>query len=273
MIKLIALDLDGTLLDDQKRLSYKNEMVLKECIRRGIHIVPCTGRIWSGVPDVLKEMEGIRYAITVNGAVILDRQEDKVLDERKLDNTVALDILQMARGFRAMYDAYMDGQGISEARFMDHLEDYGISREIETMIRDTRIVVPDIIEWVKECGHSVEKVNYFFADQEERERARQALLARADVTISSSLSNNLEINALGANKGEGICRLAAKLGLKQEETMGIGDGENDITMMQMAGIGVAMGNAEETVKAAADYVTLTNSEDGVAAAIEKLVFG
>ena len=117
----------------------------------------------------------------------------------------------------------------------------------------------------------VEKINYFFGDQQERARARRALQERGDVIVSSSLDNNLEINAPGATKGEAILRLAGHLGLRQEQTMGFGDGENDMTMIRTAGIGVAMGNAVEALKAESDYVTVTNDEDGVADAIEKLV--
>lgn len=271
MIKLIALDLDGTLLDDQKRLSYQNEAVLKECIRRGIHIVPCTGRIWRGVPDFIKDIEGIRYAITVNGAQIYDRTENQVLHKCYLSNELAMKMLRYAQNFHTMYDAYIEGKGISEPRFIDHMTEYGVAPNVQQMVRDTRITVPNIMEYVAASGSPVEKINFFFADQAVREAVRQELSARHDVVISSSLSNNLEINAVGATKGNGIAILAKHLGLAPEETMGIGDGDNDMTMMKMAGIGVAMGNAEAAVKAAADYITLTNQEDGVADAIRKLV--
>lgn len=272
-IKLIALDLDGTLLDSQKRLSYKNEIVLKECIDRGIWVVPCTGRIWNGIPDFLRNFPGIRYAITTNGALIEDVTEGIILDERKMGCELALDILKMARQFHTMYDAYAGGRAFGEAYFMDHMDEYGIEPLIQKMVRSTREIVPDVWQKIKELGQPVEKVNYFFGDMEERARARAALDARGDVIVTSSISNNLEINAVGATKGEGILRLAAHLGLKPEETMGFGDGGNDVTMMQMAGIGVAMGNAKDSLKEIADYVTLTNDEDGVAAAIERLVWG
>ena len=139
------------------------------------------------------------------------------------------------------------------------------------MVRQTRQEVPDVVEKVRALGLTVEKINYFFGDQQERARARRALQERGDVIVSSSLDNNLEINAPGATKGEAILRLAKHLGLSREQTMGFGDGENDMTMIHMAGIGVAMGNAVEALKAEADYVTVTNDEDGVADAIEKLL--
>lgn len=269
MIKLIALDLDGTLLDSEKRLSKRNEEALKECIRRGIEIVPCTGRIWDGIPESVRAIPGIHYAITINGAVVEDVVNRKVLYERKLSLEQGLEIIELAKQFDTMYDAYIDGKGYGEARFIDHMERYGVQNAIQQMVRNTRKVVPDLIEAMCEFGKPVEKVNYFFSDQEERQRARTALEARNDIIISSSFPNNLEINRLGATKGDGIRCLAEHLGLKPEETMGCGDGENDLTMMQLAGIGVAMANGEETVKAAADYVTDSNDADGVAKAIEK----
>lgn len=270
-IKLIALDLDGTLLDNQKRLSYKNECALRACIQKGIHIVPCTGRIWNGIPEALLNMPGVRYVITVNGAVIFDQVSRQVLDERKLALPLALDIIHMAKQFETMYDVYVDGRGLAEEKFMHQLDRYGIEPPVRQMIRATRDVVPDLMEAVKKLGRPVEKVNCYFGDMEERKRARKALLARKDIVVSSSLSNNLEINAPEATKGAGMLRLAGMLGINPEETMGIGDGENDITMMQKAGIGVAMGNAGERVKQEADYITLTNDEDGVADAIGKLI--
>lgn len=271
MIKLIALDLDGTLLDSQKRLSQRNEEALNECIRRGIEIVPCTGRIWNGIPDFIRNIPGIHYAITINGAVVEDVINHRVLRERKMTVKQGLEILELAKNFETMYDVYVDGQGYGEARFMDHMERYGVNPGIRDMVRRTRMIVPDMIEKVKELGKPVEKINYFFNDLEERARAKAALEARGDVFISSSFRNNLEINLNGATKGDGICCLAEHLGLKPEETMGFGDGENDITMMKMAGIGVAMANGEDSVKEAADYVTDINDADGVALAIEKFV--
>ena len=270
-IRLIALDLDGTLLDSQKRLSARNEAVLRECISRGIYIVPCTGRIWGGVPDFLRSLPGIRYAITTNGAIVEDVKEHRILDERKLGCAQAIDILEMAGRFHTMYDAYVDGRAYGEKRFLEHMDTYAIPDAIQTMILQTRQEVPDVKEQIRKLNLPVEKVNYFFGDQQERSRARRVLQERGDVIVSSSLDNNLEINAPGATKGEAILRLAGHLGLWREQTMGFGDGENDMTMIRTAGIGVAMGNAVEALKAEADYVTVTNDEDGVADAIEKLV--
>lgn len=271
-IRLIALDLDGTLLDSKKCLSSRNEEALMECMRHGIEIVPCTGRLWQGVPEFIRDLPGIHYAITVNGAVVEDVQKRLVLDERKMSWEQAAELLKLGAGFQTMYDVYVEGKGLGESRFMDHMEKYGISPELQTMIRSTRKIVPDVIEEIIRMAMPVEKINYFFGDPQERLRVRKILLERGDVVVSASFANNLEINGPGAAKGEALERLAGYLGIEMSQTMGFGDGENDITLIRKAGIGVAMGNAEECLKAEADYITVTNDEDGVADALEKLLW-
>lgn len=272
-IKLISLDLDGTLLDSQKRLSERTRRALKECIARGIHIVPTTGRTVDGIPPFLKEIPGVRYAITTNGAVIADMKEDQVLDRRMLEYDQAAALLRIIDQYPVMYDPYMNGRGISEPKFFDHMDRYGLPKEIQELVRVTRDVVPSIIRHVEERQCPVEKINLFFGDSELRQTVRKRLMEVPGILITSSMPFNLEINHPEATKGKGILRLAARLGLTREQTMACGDGENDMSMIREAGLGVAMGNGMESLKAAADYVTETNDNDGVAAAIEYFVLG
>lgn len=179
-IRLIALDLDGTLLDTEKRLSQRNYETLQACMRRGIEIVPCTGRIWQGVPDFIRQMPGIHYAITINGAVVEDIRTGKVLDQKKFNVETALEILELAKSFRTMYDVYAGGLAFGEARFMDHMDDYGIPANLQNMVRATRQVVPDVISKIRELNCPVEKINYFFGDPDERARAKRELEKRGD---------------------------------------------------------------------------------------------
>lgn len=270
-IRLVALDLDGTLLDSQKNLPERNRKVLEECIARGIYIVPCTGRTAYGIPESVMSIPGIRYAITVNGGMIEDIQEHRILDTRFLDVSIALEIMEMVQEYHVMYDAYVEGHGVVESRFLNHMDDYKIPPAIQELVRSTRQVVPDTMEYLARRKGTVQKVNLFFSDLDERKAVRQMLMKRDDILVSSAISNNLEINAIGAAKGEALMRLASLLGLKKDETMACGDGENDHSMIQMAGIGVVMDNGEPSLKAVADYITASNDESGVAQAIEKLV--
>ena len=249
-IKLIALDLDGTLLNMEKKVPQGNYQALKECEKAGIQIVPATGRGVGGIPPMIRELPGANYAITTNGAVVADLKK-----------------------YHSATDPFIDGRAITEPASIDHMDEFGLSPEMQKLIRDTREVVPNVMEYVKTTGAEAEKVNIFMADLEEREVLRKELMAIPELSISSSMYNNLEVNAKGADKGSALLWLADYLGIDREETMSFGDGENDIPMIQAAGIGVAMENALDTVKAAADMITLKNDEDGVAAAIRKIIFG
>lgn len=272
-IKLIALDLDGTLLDSKKQLSEANRKALTECIQNGILIVPCTGRTADGIPSEIKDIDGIRYAIATNGAVIHDLKENAVLDTRMLTWEKAMELLEIVDNYPVMYDPYIEGRGITEPKFFENLSDYCLTDALQDLVKKTRDLHPSIIDYVRNTRKPVEKINLFFPDMEGRARLRAELNKQADILVTSSISNNLEINALGASKGEAIHRLADLLGIDRAQTMAIGDGENDFTMIRMAGVGVAMKNASEELQAEANYVTETNDDDGVAAAIYRLVFG
>ena len=272
-IKLIALDLDGTLLNMEKKVPQGNYQALKECEKARIQIVPATGRGVGGIPPMIRELPGANYAITTNGAVVADLKNNKAIKTCGLSNEMIQRILNIAKKYHSATDPFIDGRAITEPASIDHMDEFGLSPEMQKLIRDTREVVPNVMEYVKTTGAEAEKVNIFMADLEEREVLRKELMAIPELSISSSMYNNLEVNAKGADKGSALLWLADYLGIDREETMSFGDGENDIPMIQAAGIGVAMENALDTVKAAADMITLKNDEDGVAAAIRKIIFG
>ena len=123
---------------------------------------------------------------------------------------------------------------------------------------------------MKKENRGLDKVQALFADMDERELAWRAG-GRRGLELVGSLRYNIEINAAGVNKGKGLVNLGRMLGIRREEIMACGDGDNDIVMLKEAGFGVAMANGEEKVKEAADYITLSNEEDGVADVIEKFV--
>ena len=272
-IKLISLDLDGTLLNSKKQLSQGNLQALKACIARGIQIVPTTGRTVDGVPSVVKEIPGVRYIIATNGAMIFDMETETIIDRRMLENAQALAILRILEEYPVMYDPYINGRGISEEKFFGHMERYGLPKELQEMVLVTRDVVPNVIRFVEENGGPAEKINMFFAEPSLKGEIRQRLKEITDILITSSIPLNLEINHPEATKGKGILRLAKHLGISREETMAFGDGENDLSMMKEAGIGVAMENGMKELKEKADYVTGSNDEDGVAAAIDRFILG
>ena len=272
-IKLIATDLDGTFVDDRKQLIAENVQAFKECAEQGIQIVPTTGRTIVGIPEEIRNLPGVRYVITSNGATIADLQSGEIISSRLMSAETVLRIMELARDSEddIMYDAYVDGVGYTKQEFWDNLLHYVPNPAVLDLVRKTRKPVPDSIEHIRSLGADIEKINLFFVTEDARVRMRSVLADIPEVIVSSSLPNNLEINAAGADKGGALFRLAKLLGIRQEETMAFGDGENDISMLRMAGFGVAMENAEEHVKAVANHITVTNNEAGVAVALRKFV--
>lgn len=272
-IKLIATDLDGTFVDDRKQLIAENVQAFKECAEQGIQIVPTTGRTIVGIPEEIRNLPGVRYVITSNGATIADLQSGEIISSCLMSAETVLRIMELARDSEddIMYDAYVDGVGYTKQEFWDNLLHYVPNPAVLDLVRKTRKPVPDSIEHIRSLGADIEKINLFFVTEDARVRMRSVLADISEVIVSSSLPNNLEINAAGADKGGALFRLAKLLGIRQEETMAFGDGENDISMLRMAGFGVAMENAEEHVKAVANHITVTNNEAGVAVALRKFV--
>ena len=272
-IKLIATDMDGTFLDDNKEAPEENIRALAECAARGIEVVPATGRTILSVPEEIKNLPGVRYAITTNGAVVADLKEGTIISTCKMTADLAAAVMEIARDSEddIMYDAYIEGVGYTTDYFWEHLDYYAASPGIAGLIRKIRRPVPDNIAYVRECGQDVEKINMFFVDMEARKRMRERLSKIPEILVTSAIPENLEINAAGATKGSALLRLAEYLNISREETMAFGDGENDLSMIECAGIGVAMENGEESVKAAADHVTVTNNEAGVAVAIHRFI--
>lgn len=271
-IKAVVTDLDGTLLNSEKKLSEKSLQALRECHNRGILVIPATGRTIMGLPDFIKGNPAVRYLILTNGSRIYDLEQDRSMSAHLLEQELTAEILRYAGQYPVLYDVYIEGRGISEERFIYHLDDYKIEPRIQDLIRNTRKLVPSIIEHVLQSPYKMEKINLYFGDLELRGKIRAELQKNSGITVSSSLYNNLEIGHRQANKGNAVLELSGFLGLKQEEIMVCGDNDNDMSMMLPGVKKVAMANASEELKAAADYITDSNDESGVARAIEKLVF-
>lgn len=267
-IQLIALDMDGTLLDSEKRLSPANAQALSRCAQMGIQIVPATGRAASGIIPQVRDLPGVNYAIATNGGAVIELKTGRILDCHRIPNQQAVHLMEMLSAYHVMYDPYVDGRGKMQKSFFEHMDEYRLSPVIQDLIRATRDVVPDVIEYMKTSKKDAEKINVYVADLKDKEILRPILMAQPGLAVSASLVNNLEINSADATKGNALMWLADYLGIPRESTLAFGDGENDISMLFAAGIGVAMENALDIVKSAADCVTRTNDQDGVARFLE-----
>lgn len=270
-IRLIALDLDGTLLNEKMHVSEKTRQVMAECAQRGIEIVPATGRALPAVPEEVLNLPGVHYGIFTNGAVVRDFKKETWVSENCLDWKKTIEIVKVLRRYPVIYDMYVSDGGVSETGLLAQLEAYGIPEQECSYIRKTRLGVANLEIYLQEKRCFVQKMNLNFKDRETKQAVRENLEAMPEVLVTSSLPWNLELNAAGVTKGSGLRELCSYLGIRAEEVMAFGDGENDWPMLEAAGTGVAMENGAAFLKERADRIAGSNRENGVAEAIRKWV--
>ena len=277
-IKIISLDLDGTLLDSQKRLSDGNRAALEEAAAKGVHIVPTTGRFFGMMPQAIRDLPFVRYAITINGAQVYDRETDTAIVREEIPLNMALDIIRLLDGYDVIYDCYRSNWGWMTESLQAKAEDYATDAHYLKMVREFRNPVPELKEYLKSTAAEgdVQKVMLFARNTPGSELVTKAITDAVaerfpSIKTTSSTWNNLELNIATAHKGNSLKRFAEHLGYTLDNCMALGDGTNDLSMIQAAGLGVAMSNAHPLVLAAADHVTTSNDEDGVAKAIRDFV--
>lgn len=268
-IRLIALDLDGTVFDDKKNISPRTLAAMRAALDKGIAVVPATGRTVEGVPEQFLHMPGVRYALTSNGATVADLQTGQTLVSQCFDLRQAAELYDLLEPFGGQFSLFLDGRSYSTREGLEECMQF-VPENLREYIRSSRVLVEDMQQAIREHADRVEKFSILYPTLAVRDAAWQAVAERfPDVEITTSLACNLEVNAPGVSKGTGLLALARVLGLEPAQVMACGDSGNDLTMIQLAGLGVAMGNATEPVKAAAKVITRDNNHDGVALAIEK----
>lgn len=271
-IKMIAFDLDGTLLTTDKKLTEYTRDVLNRAVETGIEIVPATGRPLMGVPEEFFTFPGVRYIVCSNGARIVSADDKRTLDARLLSFEDAKEILAVFKEYDTMRDIFYDGRGYTEEEKFSEIERYFSTPAMIQYIRTSRTPVKDIDGLFLREHRAVDKVQALFASLQERDKALERIRKLA-CEPSCALKNNIEVNAAGVHKGTALLCLGERLGIRREEIMAFGDGTNDAKMLKTAGVGVAMANAALEVKDAADAITLSNDEEGVAVYIDSHVLG
>jgi len=270
---IIALDLDGTLLNSDKQLTPGNLSALERAAAVGYVIVPTTGRFFGAMPEVIRQLPFLRYAITINGAQVEDLKTGEVIYRAEMPWQQCIELMQLLDTLPVIYDCYMDNDAFMTEELKQYIDEFISSPHYRKMFHDLRKPVPELKAYLAQRKTDIQKVQFFMKDPQLRLQLLEELPQRfADICVSSSVPGNLEVNQARANKGEALLALAAHLGLKREDTISFGDGLNDISMLKTAGIGVAMANACPEALAAADRTTLSCDEDGVAYAIDQICF-
>jgi Cof subfamily protein (haloacid dehalogenase superfamily) len=272
-IALVAFDLDGTTLTEHKYLSEGNRKALEEAARRGVILVPASGRMKDFLPPEITGLPGVRYAITANGAGVYDLEEGRTVWESLIPNEKAREVQALLAEYDLFVEYYHDGRSITRKgdpqRAISH---FGMPREKLHFLTKDYEFVKDLSIMLAETGLRPEKINLpYVGPPEHRQEVWRRLDALGGLQLTSSIPDNIEVNVLGADKGHALEALAGQLGIPREKVMALGDNGNDVAMLRYAGVSVAMEDGSQEAKDAAKFVTVAHTQDGLARALERFV--
>lgn len=273
-IKAVLMDMDGTLLGrSQVAVSVRNMTAIQRAIEKGVHVIPCTGRVYNMLPPQLLTQQGLRYFVTCHGA----RAYDKVLDTSIYENLISPEnsakLLKILEGKGLYNEIAANGTIYFEKSVTDNLDINQVPEHHVWYVRDncyTAVEKPS--EYFAEHGISIEKINLYGIPEELQKQIYDEVGATGFIKHTRpGAGPNLEFSTDTLDKLKAVDAILKKLGVSYEETMAIGDSSSDLEILKACGLGVAMGNAPDNIKAVANVVTCLNTEDGLAEAFEKYV--
>lgn len=277
-IKMIGLDLDGTVFTSKKTITGRTMKAIEDAVKAGVIVLPATGRPLAGIPKQFLSIKGITYALTANGARIINIAANEVLYKNGMDYKTAGMAVSKLNELNVMCDVFIDGVGYAEAESFKSFIQTVPKGPVRDYIISTRRMVDGLFEFLADNQGEPEKITIHFRKNTDGslimyDEVTKALKEVPGILVVSGAPLDLEVTKEGVTKGSGLLVLSELLGIKREEIMAIGDSGNDRDMLLKAGLGIAMENSSQDVLEAADFVTKSNEEDGVAYAIERFVLG
>lgn len=272
MIKLIASDLDGTLLTDKKEITELTCQALFKAFEQGISFVPATGRSFSAVPEAVLSLPGVAYVITSNGAAIYSVLGGERIYECLLAPESVEALLDLEWPDCVSLEVFVEGVPYGEKRYVEDATAFGSSVYGAEYVKNTRHSVSGIELFIRNNKEKIDSAAFVCGDPEIREALKKRIEKQIpDVYVTSSVPHMIEVGSRNAGKGKTLLKLLEMLEISPEEAMSFGDADNDLPMLTAVKYGVAMGNAAAVCRKAAAFVTQTNEEDGVAKAILKIL--
>ncbi|NLW56941.1 MAG: HAD family phosphatase [Firmicutes bacterium] len=262
MYKLIAVDIDGTLLDSKKNLTNETIKAIQQAVRQGVIFTICTGRPIQGVEPLIDKLGLDLPFITYNGAVIVKGKSKEILYEVKMSAADVKTVMRLGKRLGATNLLWVNNQLYADPLNENAIRYSNISKTPPQPIADLEVLLTQGVTKIVWCDE-VETIN--------RWHEQVGPFLTETINHHTSQPFLLEFVDHEVSKAKSLARLGALYGIKQEEMIAIGDGFNDLSMIKYAGLGVAMANAPEAIKEQADYVTLSNDENGVAHVIDRFI--
>lgn len=269
--KLIAIDMDGTLLNSTGEISQKNKEAIIKATEKGIDVVVSTGRIFSSATYFAKLLKVITPVIACNGAYVSEYHRDNIILENPIEKKDLKEVIKILEKNDLYYHFYDNESFYTKDLEYNSLKYYEWNKKQD---KDNKInieIVKNPLNFIEKENVKVYKMVTMDNDFDKVMSARKELSKNENIEIVSSWHGSLDIMYKGVSKGKALKQLCNLYNIKNEEVIAIGDNENDLSMLEFAGTSVAMGNGIDLVKEYATFVTDTNDNDGVAKAIEKFV--
>ena len=266
--KLIAFDMDGTLLDSQKCIGGRTIQAIDRAIDADKQVAISTGRCLAEMRDYLEPLARVRWFVCSSGAIVYDMQKREKLCSNLMPPQLVAQCLELTKVERPMIHILTD-ESIVQRNQQENMSEYGMGVYKPLYDRVTT-KVDDIYAFFASSPFAVAKLNLYHRSKQSRQRTRERL-AGVDVELADSESTSLECSAKGVSKASGVRALCRVLGVNMEEVVAVGDADNDLALLKVAGLSVAMGNASDRVKSECDITVADNDSDGCAEAIERFL--
>lgn len=268
-------DMDGTFLTSTKQVSDMGWKALDALAAAGVDFVPCTGRALSGIPKNVLAHPAVHYAVSANGASVAkldevdpqDIQKATIIHRAPLAREKALAIWQIARKYDVTFDIFADGKCFLRRDLHERLAEFMRDPHILRTMIASRTPVDEEPDQTIERVANFERVAMYWKNPQDRDAILAELSTMGGIEVTRSYPENIEVMEVGASKGTAMTWLCGHLNIDVAKCTCFGDNHNDISMLELAGCGAAVCNAEAEVRDAADVILASNDEDGVPAYI------
>lgn len=273
-IKCIAFDLDHTIVNSDGSISEATRRMISEAIAKGIAVIPVSGRAYDTFPEAIRQMQGISYVVTSNGAAVYDQRADERIYGVALEAEDVHKILEylspLFEDKQITYEAFVDGIAYAGKDYVEDPIQFGVPDKNVSYVKNTRNPKEDILKFMLQHMEELDSLDVVVDNSLLYQKIEEEILKITDqVYTTRAVSYRLEISHKNSGKASGLRYVLDLLGIREEETIAFGDGDNDAEMLALAGIGVAMENATARCKASADAVCGSCEADGVAVYLQK----
>ena len=270
-MKIVAIDLDGTLLHSDCTISSYSKEVIAEAGKNGIMVVPTSGRSFRSIKNQVKDIEGVKYCICANGTLVGNIQTEELIHNYKIPQHFVYDIYKEVKERQGFIELYCDNDAYVEKEDIPVFYNTKMGKDFCDSLLSTDVKALSYDLLLRRGTMRINKIHVAFPDPQELREFAAKTAKNENLVVTFPSEYNMEIFPKGCNKDVGIRILAEKYNIAHEDTVAIGDSDNDVAMIEYAHIGIAVANAMEVLKEKADYITKSNDEDGPAIVLKKIL--